>query len=246
MFIILTKLYDNILEVIDPKMLEKLNKTYGEDNVAKAIAYLSYKTASVLPKNESDIKPTLYVFRHGQTDDNANYIFSGWRDAKLTDKGREQALLLAEKMKDKKIDMLIASTQTRAIETMRLVMSKNPAAKDLEIHEDVRIRERSYGDWAGTSKLEAHLSNPKLLEDTRRNYYHAPPNGESIEMVCKRVFAFCDEIVPLMKEHKINVAVSCHGNSIRGFRQYFEKLSNEETAEVETPLGQDYLAYVVE
>jgi bisphosphoglycerate-dependent phosphoglycerate mutase len=46
-----------------------------------------------------------------------------------------------------------------------------------------------------------------------------------------------------MTMYKMNVAVSCHGNSIRGFRQIFEGLSNEQTALIETPLGQDYAAY---
>jgi bisphosphoglycerate-dependent phosphoglycerate mutase len=42
------------------------------------------------------------------------------------------------------------------------------------------------------------------------------------------------------------VAVSAHGNSIRGFRKYFEHLTDEQTALVETPLGQDYAAYSIQ
>jgi bisphosphoglycerate-dependent phosphoglycerate mutase len=64
-------------------------------------------------------------------------------------------------------------------------------------------------------------------------------------MVSKRVANFCDELVKRMKKEKINVAISCHGNSIRGFRRYFEGLSDEKTAHVETQLGQDYAAYVI-
>jgi bisphosphoglycerate-dependent phosphoglycerate mutase len=46
-----------------------------------------------------------------------------------------------------------------------------------------------------------------------------------------------------MKEKKLNVAISCHGNSIRGFRKFFEKLSPEEVTKIETPLGSDYISY---
>ena len=64
-------------------------------------------------------------------------------------------------------------------------------------------------------------------------------------MVYKRVAEFCDELIPQIKGKNINVAISCHGNSIRCFRKYFEGLSNEQTAKVETPLGQDYAAYTI-
>jgi broad specificity phosphatase PhoE len=141
--------------------------------------------------------------------------------------------------------MLISSPQIRAVETMEIAISQNEKAKNLEIHTDDRIKERSYGDLQGKSKLEDYLENPEQTEKVRRSYDFVPPNGESIEMVCRRVAEFCDEITALMKEHNINVAVSCHGNSMRGFRKYFENLSEEETATLETPLGQDYASYVI-
>lgn len=226
---------------VDPELIEK----YSKEKVEEAIKYLSYKSAPVMPKDESDEFPTMYIFRHGESEDNYKYVFSGWRDAGLTQKGREQALELAQKMKDKKIQMLISSPQVRAVETMKLGMSLNEYAKGLNILMDDRIKERSYGDLQGKSKLEAELEDPKGLLAIRRTFKGQPPNGESIEMVCKRVKEFCDEILPLMKKENINVAVSCHGNSIRGFRKYFENISDEETATVETPLAQDYAAYSI-
>ncbi|GIW69983.1 MAG: 2,3-bisphosphoglycerate-dependent phosphoglycerate mutase [Patescibacteria group bacterium] len=213
--------------------------------VDKAVSILSYKHTDTLPKIEKPGRPIIYIFRHGQTEDNANFVFSGWRDSPLTEKGREQALELAEKLKDKKIDMLISSPQIRAVDTMKIAVSLNKKAKSLEINTDERIKERSYGILQGKSKLEIQLENPQLLKMIRRSFEYKPENGESIKMVCERVRSFCEEIIPLMIEHKLNVAVSCHGNSIRGFRRYFENLSDEETATIETPLGKDYAAYTV-
>ena len=141
--------------------------------------------------------------------------------------------------------MLISSPQKRAIETMKIAISKNPYAKKLEITTDERIKERSYGELQGKSKLLAQLENPKLLETERRSFDYVLKGGESIEMVCKRVADFCDSIIPIIKETGVNVAISCHGNSIRGFRRYFENLSDEETASIETPLAQDYAAYII-
>lgn len=226
---------------IDPTLYEK----YSKEKIDEAVEILTYKKVSVLPKNESTEFPTLYVFRHGETEDNANFIFSGWRDSELTEKGREQALILAPKLKDKKIDMLVSSTQKRAVETMKLAMSLNEHAKNLEITKEERIKERCYGDLQGQSKLLLQLKDPELLLRDRRSFDEAPPNGESIKTVCERVASFCNDIVPLMKQHKINVAISCHGNSIRGFRKYFENLTDKETNEIETPLAQDYAAYII-
>jgi len=226
--------------------LAPLYEKYGKETVDEAVKYLSYRTISKdLPKDESEDFPILYVFRHGQTTDNADFIFSGWRDVDLTEKGIQQAEILSEKLKDKKIHMLIASDQVRAIRTMELAMSKNESAKELEIVKDPRIKERSYGDLQGESKLLLQLENPKLLLQYRRGYHNSPPNGESLEMVVKRVEDFLYDIIPKMKEFKINVAVSCHGNSIRGIRKHFENLTEEETEEIETPLGQDYAAYLI-
>jgi broad specificity phosphatase PhoE len=228
------------------KLFDEQGKHYEVDTLRKAIAMLSYHDTPTLPKKESEDKPVLYVFRHGQTNDNASFTFCGWREATLTEKGKEQALILADKLKNKKIDMLFSSDQIRAIDTMKLAISKNEGAKDLEIIEDPRIKEKNYGDLSGSSKLEYYLDDPEGLKVIRRSYSYVPPNGESIEMVCKRVADFCDEITKMMKEKQINVAVSCHGNSIRGFRKYFTDLSDYEIAHIETPLGQDYEAHVIE
>jgi len=128
---------------------------------------------------------------------------------------------------------------------MELAVSLNVFAKKLEIHKEPRIKERCYGDLQGQSKLEMQITDPEHLAEERRSYDFIPPNGESTAMVIKRVKTFIDEIVPLMKQYHMNVAVSCHGNSIRGFRQVFEGLSDEETALVESPLAQDYAAYSI-
>ena len=37
----------------------------------------------------------IIVFRHGESEDNRNRVFSGWRDSPLTEVGREQARALA-------------------------------------------------------------------------------------------------------------------------------------------------------
>ncbi len=231
--------------MLDSAQTLVLYQKYGKDKVDQAIKYLSYKDVRILPKNEIYGYPILYVFRHGQTEDNSNFIFSGWRDSDLTEKGKQQALELAPKLKDKKISMLFCSDQIRSIKTMRLAMSQNQYSTKVEIIKDPRIKERSYGSLQGKSKLIMQLENPELLLEYRRSYTKIPPEGESLEMVVDRVYQFIEDLIPKMKQFRINVAVSCYGNSIRGFRKYFEHLTDEQTSEIETPLGQDYAAYSI-
>jgi 2,3-bisphosphoglycerate-dependent phosphoglycerate mutase len=226
--------------------LEFLNKKYGEGRVVSAIKKLSYKEVSTMPKAVNELTPTVYIFRHGESTDNKDMIFSGWRDVGLTKKGEEQALELSEILKNKKIDIIISSTQKRAIDTMKLAVSKNKRASKLPLITDPRLRERSYGDLEGASKLELFLEDEDLCQEYRRSYYKKARNGESLEEVVHRVKEFIEELIPLMKKEKINVAISCHGNSIRGFRKYFENLSDEKTAQIETPLGVDYISYNIQ
>ena len=226
-----------------PKLIsdEKANDT----KVKEAKDLLNYKKVDEMPKEESDEFPMLYIFRHGQTEDNANFIFSGWREAKLTEEGVNQAIVLADKLKNIKFDRLISSPQIRAVETMKIAMSKNEFTKDLNIETDERIRERSYGDFTGKSKLDIQLKDPEELKKIRRSYDFVPPNGESIEMVCNRVEEFCDDLINSLNGTSKKVAISCHGNSMRGFRKYFEHLNNDQVANLETPLGQDYASYII-
>jgi 2,3-bisphosphoglycerate-dependent phosphoglycerate mutase len=228
------------------ELKEKPTPEITKEELEKVEARLEYREVDELPKTESHKLPTLYIFRHGESVDNRKYVFSGWRTAPITKRGKEQAEVLAEKLKDKKIDKLISSPQKRALQTMEIAMSKNESAKNLKIHKDKRIKERSYGDLQGQSKLEWHKKDPEFLHRIRRTYHGQPPHGESIGMVYKRVKNFTDDLVKEMKEKQINVAISCHGNSIRCFRKYFEGLGDEETATVETQLGQDYAAYVID
>lgn len=226
--------------------LELLYKKYSKERVDAAVEFLLYKNPSVMPKKEVAGKPTLYIFRHGESEDNKNFIFSGWREAKLTETGMMQALKIAELIRDKKIDMLISSPQIRAYDTMLIAICLNKTARKLSIDTDPRIKERCYGVMQGKSKLEQYLENPELTEKIRRDYHYKVQKGESVAEVVLRVKDFCDEILPLMRASNVNVAISCHGNSIRGFRKYFEpNLTEEEIAHLETPLGQDYEAYSI-
>lgn len=183
------------------------------------------------------------VFRHGESEDNVNRIFSGWRDSPLTERGREQARVLAPRLKALKIDVAVTSDLVRSKETARLALAENPGVR---FEEDWRIKERNYGALMGKSKEEAMRMDPEKAVLWRRGYDVPPPDGESIQMVEGRVWPFLDELVARIKREHINVALSLHGNSMRAVRRYFEKMDIVEELTHENPLGTDYALYVVD
>jgi bisphosphoglycerate-dependent phosphoglycerate mutase len=63
-------------------------------------------------------------------------------------------------------------------------------------------------------------------------------------MVEKRVLAFIKDLLKFMKTNKVNVANSAHGNSMRPFRKYFEKLTIEQMMKLENPYD-DYFEYEI-
>ena len=63
----------------------------------------------------------LYITRHGETMRNAEQRILGRTDDPLSEKGKQQAAELAEKMKDIDIDLIFTSPLSRAKETAQTI-----------------------------------------------------------------------------------------------------------------------------
>jgi 2,3-bisphosphoglycerate-dependent phosphoglycerate mutase len=189
------------------------------------------------------MKKYIYLFRHAESEFNQKNIFTGWLDPDLTDKGAQQAFKIGLMLKDKQIDLGYCSQLLRSQRTLALALQYHVT---VPVVVDKRIAERDYGELSGTSK-EEYLAKygEEALHTVRRSYDVPPPGGESIKMVEARVMPFVEELLVKMKAEKINVAISAHGNSMRPFRKYFEKLTNEEMMKQENPWD-DYFTYEVE
>ena len=217
------------------------------------------------------MKLKIYLFRHGQSHYNKHSWFTGWIDSKLTKGGIKNARKVAKMLKSKKIDVAYHSRLSRSKNTLKEVLKYHPECK--EIIEDDRMIERSYGKLQRHSHKEfmqdledcvvpaIEKGFGKMNRKSRgvfgekvaktiydiyhRSYDIPPPGGESIKDVEKRVNAFLKYLIKKMKKEKINVAISAHGNSMRPFRAYFEKLSRNQMMELENPWD-DYFVYNVE
>lgn len=190
------------------------------------------------------MKRTIYIFRHGQTYFNRDRRFTGWKDSKLTPQGIRDAKNIAQKLKNKNIDVAFQTRLSRSKDTLREVLKHHPECK--KVFTDDRMIERSYGKLQGKyhKTIIAHYGK-KQFDLWHRSYDVPPPHGESITMVEKRVRAFITDLLRYMRKNKTNVAISAHGNSMRPFRRCFEKLSVKEMMKLENPYD-DFFAYSVD
>ena len=164
----------------------------------------------------------IYLFRHGTTNDNAEGVFSGWRDVSLNRKGIRDSGIVSLRLKDKNFSLAFQSDQIRSKQTLKEVLKFH---KGVRVITDARIKERSYGNLQGKTHLEiVKKYGWKKYDLWHRGYNTRTPHGESLKDVEKRVLSFIKDLIIVMKNEKINVAISAHGNSMRAFRRYFEKL----------------------
>jgi 2,3-bisphosphoglycerate-dependent phosphoglycerate mutase len=172
----------------------------------------------------------LYLITHCESCYNKRKIFTGRIDSVLTKDGHKHAELISLKLKNKRIDLAYVSPLKRAKQTLKHILKYHPETKVIE---SLKIIERDYGELSGKGHEKYKREYPELYPLYHRSYEIAPPGGESMKQVEKRVVPFIRLIIGLMKERDINILVVAHSNSIRPIRKYFEKLSTDEMMKLE-------------
>ena len=158
----------------------------------------------------------LYFLRHGQTNYNVKDLCNSnpFVDVHLTSLGKKQARDTAEKLKEKKFDIIFVSELPRTLETAEIINKFH----DVEIKTDKRINDRKSG-FEGKK-------NSDFLKAIRNNILNGKINeGESFLDEKKRVFSFLDDLVKM--NYKI-VLVVAHEDTLKIAKGYFENLSDEE------------------
>lgn len=190
------------------------------------------------------MKCYIYLFRHGGTHFNKSKRFTGWVDSGLTKKGMKCSRIVARKLKKKRIDVAFYTRLRRSKDTLKEVLRFHPEC--LKLVKEDRMIERSYGRLQRKyHKTIIKKYGKERFDIWHRSYDVPPPGGESIKMVEKRVKSFIRDLLRFIGKYKVNVAISAHGNSMRPFRRYFEKLTIKEMMKLENPYD-DYFEYCVE
>ncbi|XP_078492310.1 phosphoglycerate mutase 1-like [Ciona intestinalis] len=209
---------------------------------------------------------TVVMVRHGESEWNKSNFFTGWYDAQLSDKGKEEAKSAGKALKDGgyTFDLAYTSVLSRAEDTLNSVLAALDA-KDLPIKKTWRLNERHYGGLTGLNKSEtATKYGAEQVHIWRRSFDVPPPEMEpghkyydninkderykdvdptdmpkceSLELTIKRTLPYWnDEIVPSIKAGK-KVIIAAHGNSLRGIVKYLDDMSNERIMALNLPTG---------
>lgn len=157
----------------------------------------------------------IYFVRHGETIWNKEKKIQGQSDIPLNEYGKELGHITADALKDIPFDIVYSSPLIRAKETAEILV-KN---RNLEIHEDHRLVEMSFGEGEGESLPEIHAHPEMKLHNFIHNprEYTPPVGGETFEELYDRCKSFIKDII-IPSENKYNtMLIVGHGALIRGF-----------------------------
>jgi len=151
----------------------------------------------------------LVLWRHGETDYNADRRMQGQLDSALTAVGLEQARLATPVLAAFGPQVLLTSDLRRAADTAALLAEET----GLVAHTDKRLRETHLGQWQGLTHDQVDATWPGARLSWRSNPEWAPPGGETRVEVAARAAA----VVAELDAGGAGIAVLCaHGGLIAG------------------------------
>lgn len=206
---------------------------------------MNKSTTTTDQPNNSNISGYLVLVRHAESEWNALGKWTGRTDVHITEKGRHEAGLVGEAIKDIELHHAYSSELTRTVETLISLLDKT-TDKEVTHERSASLNERDYGEYTGMNKWEVlEQLGEETFTGIRRGWDHPIPGGETLQMVYERA-------VPFYKEHILprllageNVLIVSHGNTIRSLVKYLEKISDEGIADVEMHFG-EILIYKVD
>jgi broad specificity phosphatase PhoE len=174
----------------------------------------------------------IFLCRHGQTTGDLEDRYGGDYEDHLTDEGKIQAGLLAEKLVGKNIEIIMSSPRIRALETSDILRSKLNI--QMQVLENLRERNH-YGILTGLVKSEAKVKYPQEVE-LIKDFYTNATGGEDYQSFKNRILRVLHEITT--SKYQI-VALITHGGPIRFiFREVLKlgetKIADCSFAELET------------
>ena len=143
---------------------------------------------------------TLFLVRHGQTGWNKEQIFRGTKDVPLDEVGREEALLVGERLKGEGLRAVYSSPLARAKETAEAIAR----FYNLEVRVLPGFNDLNFGEWEGMSLQEVKKRYPDLyqqwLQSPQRVIF---PAGEGLDAVSTRAMKAVEEIIERHPEEAV-------------------------------------------
>jgi 2,3-bisphosphoglycerate-dependent phosphoglycerate mutase len=206
----------------------------------------------------------LVLLRHGESLWNKQNKFTGWTDVDLSLKGKKEAKMAGDLLKQEGyvFDIALTSVLKRAIRTLWIVLDRMDLMW-IPVFRSWKLNERHYGSLQGLNKAQtAKKYSEEQVLIWRRSYDIPPPPleksdkrypgndpkytnletkeipvCESLKDTVERFLPYWHEtIVPLIKFDK-KVLIAAHGNSLRALVKYLDKVSDEEIISLNIPTG---------
>lgn len=180
----------------------------------------------------------IFLFRHGETEWNAQGRIQGRLDSPLTARGRAQARAMGAALRaiagTACAEMLLfASPLGRVRETVALAAE----AAGLDIAScrfDPTLAEITWGEWDGMTRAEIDQRMPgSMAERERAKWDHQPPAGESYQAAALRVRPLLDAVLASAAERP--VSLFSHGAVGRVLRGLYMALPGERIVELDEP-----------
>ncbi|MGH2680394.1 MAG: histidine phosphatase family protein [Actinomycetota bacterium] len=151
---------------------------------------------------------TLFLVRHGLTAVTGSRLYGRTPGIHLDERGRRQAIALAERFEGARLTAVYSSPLERCVETLE----PTAAAHGLEIGLTDALIEMDAGDWTG--RTLPSLRRTKLWQTVQRSpsRFHFP-GGESFVDAEARVL---DQVERIVARHpRGRVVVGTHGDLVR-------------------------------
>lgn len=175
----------------------------------------------------------IYFIRHGETVWNTLKIFQGSSNSPLTEKGREQAKKLGEKLKNTEFTNFYSSPMGRTIETSQLIIGD----RNIKIEFIEEFKEISVGRMEGVPREKFEKDFPEQYHNfffNPKDYDPTPFDGETYPHLLERVQIGLNKIIQNHEKDDI-VAVVSHGVTLKAIFKIIKNMSFEELGEAPVP-----------
>ena len=144
---------------------------------------------------------TIYLARHGQTEENLMRIFQGHLPGTLTSDGIEQARNLGKELEGIQIDCILSSDLKRVTDTVNYAI----ADRHLSWEKTELLREIDWGKWTGLKIDSVNKKNPPEDAETKEMLYE---RGKRIVEYIKEKYS--GKTVLVVAHGLINRSIQAH------------------------------------
>jgi probable phosphoglycerate mutase len=167
---------------------------------------------------------TLFFVRHGETEWNRIGRWQGHADIPLSEEGRQQAAILAERFvaEQEQFDHIYASDLGRALETAQIIAG----ALGMPVHPLIELREMHLGGWSGLTSAEIRAQYADDWDAFERGVdFRRGEHGESLADIRARIAAVIERLVAEHPGQRLLVVT--HGGTIRAAMHYIQQRTGE-------------------